>query len=76
MMGRLMVLVVNIQAPGLYLRQCTVEPSTSPICNLQLFTVLSGMLDQAALHGVLIRIRDLGIKLISVDSAEGNRRYK
>lgn len=29
-------------------------------------TVLSGMLDQAALHGVLMKIRDLGVKLISV----------
>jgi len=30
-------------------------------------TVLSGELDQAALHGVLMSIRDLGLKLISVN---------
>ena len=33
-------------------------------------TVLSGMLDQSALHGVLIKIRDLGIKLIAVKQVE------
>ena len=30
-------------------------------------TVLRGALDQAALHGVLIIVRDLGLKLISVN---------
>ena len=38
-------------------------------------TVLSGSLDQSALHGVLAKIRDLGLNLISinrVDAAESN----
>ena len=30
-------------------------------------TVMSGMLDQAAMHGVFMKIRDLGLRLISVN---------
>jgi hypothetical protein len=30
-------------------------------------TVLTGMLDQAAMHGVFVKIRDLGLYLISVN---------
>ncbi len=29
-------------------------------------TILSGFFDQAALHGVLMKIRDMGLELISV----------
>ena len=35
-------------------------------------TVLSGMLDQSALHGVLVRSRDLGLNLISVNRVEAS----
>jgi len=38
-------------------------------------TALSGLLDQAALHGVLMKVRDLGLNLISVnrvDAQESN----
>jgi len=33
-------------------------------------TLLSGMLDQAALHGVFMKIRSLGLNLISVKRIE------
>ena len=33
-------------------------------------TVLTGMLDQAAIHGVLVKIRDLGLNLISINRVE------
>lgn len=33
-------------------------------------TALSGMLDQAALHGVFVKIRNLGLYLISVNPIE------
>jgi hypothetical protein len=33
-------------------------------------TVLSGSLDQSALHGVFIKIRSLGLNLISVNRVE------
>jgi hypothetical protein len=33
-------------------------------------TVLSGKLDQAAIHGVLAKVRDMGLNLISVNRVE------
>lgn len=33
-------------------------------------TILSGMLDQAGLHGILRQIRDLGLKVIAVQPTE------
>ena len=33
----------------------------------QAFSILSGSMDQAALHGVLARILDLGLPLIAVN---------
>jgi hypothetical protein len=39
------------------------EPDQAGLCWT---TVLSGTMDQAALHGTLTKIRDLGIRLLSV----------
>jgi hypothetical protein len=37
-------------------------------------TVLSGLVaDQPALHGLLVKVRDLGLTLISVDRVEGDK---
>lgn len=33
-------------------------------------TVITGAMDQAALHGILNRIRDLGMEMISVERSE------
>jgi hypothetical protein len=38
-------------------------------------TLFTGpVLDQAALHGILKRVRDLGMPLLSVNSVEPNRQ--
>jgi hypothetical protein len=38
-------------------------------------TILSGpVMDQPALHGLLIKVRDLGLTLISVDRVEDDNR--
>ena len=39
-------------------------------------TVLTGLLDQAALHGVLASTRDLGLRLISVNQIEADNGDK
>ena len=39
------------------------EPDVDGVCRT---TFLSGTMDQAALHGTLSKIRDLGIRLLSV----------
>lgn len=39
------------------------EPDSEGVCRT---TILSGVMDQAALHGTLTKIRDLGIRLLSV----------
>ncbi|RIK29035.1 MAG: hypothetical protein DCC56_14335 [Anaerolineae bacterium] len=39
-------------------------------------TLLSGpVVDQSALHGILKRIRDLGMPLLSVNSTDSNRAF-
>ena len=37
----------------------------------QAFTTLSGSMDQAALHGVLSKIRDLGLPLLAIRRMDG-----
>jgi hypothetical protein len=39
-------------------------------------TVLSGPLDQAALHGILAKVRDLGLVLVAVQRTETGVKQK
>ena len=36
-------------------------------------TVLTGYLDQAALHGIFVKIRDLGLNIISVNRVKDSQ---
>jgi len=44
------------------------EPDAEGECRT---TIISGMMDQAALHGTLAKIRDMGIPLLSVRITAG-----
>ena len=44
------------------------------LTNIDGCTILEGVIDQAALFGVLSRIRDLGLPLLLVEQIEKNRK--